>query len=92
MSDPVPPVSDPIPAPATVDPPVVNPVVPTEEGSQVDTLGGAIGHNYLEHVLDDPYHGWAFNGIARIELNGQRIFELIDDGTPVQYGTPPDLI
>jgi hypothetical protein len=88
-------MSDPVPAPTpVVDPvPVSDPIpAPTEEGSQVDTLGGAVGHNYLEHVLDDPYHGWAFNGIARIELNGQRIFELLDDGTPVQYGTPPDLI
>lgn len=90
MSDQLPIVDPPVPAP---DPPVA--VSPTEEGSQVipDPQGAAVGPpaNYVEHVLDAPYEGWAYNDSARIFLSGQRIFVLHDDGTPIVYGTPPDL-
>ena len=85
---------DPVPSPPVVDPaPAPDPVpAPTEEATQVDKLDVVDAPaNYVEHVLDTAYTGWAYNGTARIELNGQRVFELHDDGTPIQYGTPPDL-
>jgi hypothetical protein len=86
-------MSDPVPAPTpVVDPVPVSDPTPVTEGTQTVEDKVDNGANYIEHVLDEPYYGWAFNGTARINLSGQRIFVLQDDGTPVQYGTPPDLI
>ena len=85
MSDtPVPVPPDPAPAPDV-------PVVPTEEGTQVNPSDQVPNAKYVEHVLDEPYYGWVYNSVHRINLSGQRVFELVDDGSKPTYGTPPDL-
>jgi hypothetical protein len=104
MSDPAPPPVQPLPPQPTpikpIDPLQNPPATPDssifpEQPNPTPTLLVSEKPNadtYARHVLDTPYDGWVFNGIARIRLYGQTTFELADDGSDLTFGTPPDLL